>query len=91
MVLSDFNEMTPSARARNLRGESAFCRDLSDGTTPLGAAWLAGSRAGVCPGPAEFQRSWGLERRFEPQMGAAERRTRYERWTRAVTACLSMH
>ena len=37
-------------------------------TTALGAAWLAGSRAGVWPKAAEFARSWALERRFKPKM-----------------------
>ena len=37
-------------------------------TTALGAAWLAGSRAGVWPNAAEFARSWALDRRFKPKM-----------------------
>ena len=37
-------------------------------TTALGAAWLAGSQAGVCPGPERVRRALGLERRFLPAM-----------------------
>ena len=43
-------------------------------TTALGAAWLAGMRAGLYPGPAEFARSWALDRRFEPAMDAGTAR-----------------
>ncbi|MCH8951654.1 MAG: glycerol kinase GlpK, partial [Proteobacteria bacterium] len=39
-------------------------------TTALGAAWLAGMRAGVYPGMAEFAQGWALERRFEPALDA---------------------
>ena len=59
-------------------------------TTALGAAWLAGSRAGVYPGRDAFARSWALERRFEPAMGAEERDARYARWKRAVAATMEV-
>jgi glycerol kinase len=65
-------------------------RPASTETTALGAAYLAALGAGVAPGPAEFQRGWALERRFEPTMGAAERQSRYDRWQRAVAACLAV-
>ena len=39
-------------------------------TTALGAAWLAGSRAGVWPQVEAFAQTWSLERRFEPGDGA---------------------
>ena len=45
-------------------------------TTALGAAWLAGMRAGVYPGTEGFAESWALERRFEPADGRARRATR---------------
>ncbi len=53
-------------------------------TTALGAAWLAGMRAGVCGGPEDFAAGWALERRFEPGMGEEEREARYAGWTDAV-------
>ena len=40
-------------------------------TTALGAAYLAGLDAGLYPSPAEFAKSWQLERRFTPQMDEA--------------------
>lgn len=59
-------------------------------TTALGAAYLAGYRAGLLPAPAEFAKSWALERRFEPGMAADLRETKYHRWQRAVQATLSV-
>ena len=57
-------------------------------TTALGAAYLAGMRAGLCPPPEEFARNWALERRFEPAMDAGTREARYAGWKRAVTATM---
>jgi glycerol kinase len=59
-------------------------------TTALGAAFLAGMQAGLCPGPEAFQKSWALERRFIPQMAEEERRAKYARWGRAVAATMSV-
>jgi glycerol kinase len=58
-------------------------------TTALGAAWLAGSRAGLYPGPAEFARAWALDRRFEPAMDAERREDQYAGWRDAVRRTLS--
>ncbi len=58
-------------------------------TTALGAAWLAGMRAGLYPGPEDFARTWRLERRFEPRTDAAERDARYADWRRAVAATIA--
>ncbi len=59
-------------------------------TTALGAAYLAGLGAGVCPQPLDFAKSWALERRFSPQMGAGERAAKSARWARAVQATLAV-
>ena len=59
-------------------------------TTALGAAWLAGMRAGVYPGPDEFAQGWALERRFEPRMADAARDAKYAAWARAVQATMSV-
>jgi len=59
-------------------------------TTALGAAYLAGLQAGICPNPAEFAKSWALERRFEPQMDARTRNAKHARWSRAVRATMSV-
>jgi len=58
-------------------------------TTALGAAWLAGMRADLYPGPAEFARSWALDRRFEPAMDAERREERYAGWRDAVRRTLT--
>lgn len=59
-------------------------------TTALGAAWLAGQRAGVYPAMDEFAATWALERKFEPTLDEALRTKRYARWGRAVQATLSV-
>jgi glycerol kinase len=59
-------------------------------TTALGAAWLAGMKAGVYPGRDEFAATWALERRFEPQMDEAVRMARYAAWKRAVAATIGV-
>jgi glycerol kinase len=58
-------------------------------TTALGAAWLAGMRAGLYPGPAEFARTWALDRRFQPAMDQGTREERYAGWRDAVRRTLS--
>ncbi|GGL64776.1 glycerol kinase GlpK [Wenxinia marina] len=59
-------------------------------TTALGAAWLAGQKAGVWPGMEEFAAGWALERTFTPAMDEAERDRRYAAWKRAVAATMSV-
>jgi glycerol kinase len=58
-------------------------------TTAVGAAWLAGMRAGLYPEPAEFARSWALDRRFEPAMSVERRDAKYAGWRDAVRRTLS--
>ncbi|RWM04280.1 MAG: glycerol kinase [Mesorhizobium sp.] len=58
-------------------------------TTALGAAWLAGSKAGVWPRAKEFAKSWALERRFKPEMDAAARGAKLAGWRDAVRRTLS--
>jgi glycerol kinase len=53
-------------------------------TTALGAAYLAGLKAGVCPDPAGFSKTWRLDRRFEPLMDAAVRARKWAGWQDAV-------
>ena len=59
-------------------------------TTALGAAWLAGSRAGVWGSREEFSKSWARERRFEPAMSDELRTRRYDGWKDAVRRTLSV-
>ncbi len=65
-------------------------RPVMQETTALGAAWLAGMRAGVYPGMEAFAAGWALDRRFEPRMDAETRERRYGRWRRAVQAAMSV-
>jgi glycerol kinase len=58
-------------------------------TTALGAAWLAGMKTGVYPGPEAFGKSWALDRRFEPAMESTERERRYRGWQDAVLRTLT--
>ncbi|WP_193141371.1 MULTISPECIES: glycerol kinase GlpK [unclassified Meridianimarinicoccus] len=55
-------------------------------TTAMGAAWLAGQRAGIYPTQAEFAAQWALERSFEPAMPDDTREAKYAAWRRAVDA-----
>jgi glycerol kinase len=58
-------------------------------TTALGAAWVAGMRAGVYPDAEGFARTWALDRTFEPRMDEAARAARYAGWKDAVARTLS--
>lgn len=58
-------------------------------TTALGAAWLAGSHAGVWPGMKGFAKAWARETRFRPKMNSAERRRKLKGWADAVSRTLS--
>ena len=59
-------------------------------TTALGAAYLAGLAVGLYPEPAQFADRWRLDRRFTPQMPAAERAGRLTRWRKAVQATIAV-
>lgn len=58
-------------------------------TTALGAAWLAGSKAGVWPDTKKFAKSWALERRFQPDMEESTRAVKLAGWRDAVRRTLS--
>ncbi len=58
-------------------------------TTALGAAWLAGSKAGVWPDMEGFAKTWKLERNFSPHMREDDRARKYAGWRDAVTRTLS--
>ena len=58
-------------------------------TTALGAAWVAGQKAGVWPDMAGFAERWNLERRFEPRMDAVTRGRKLAGWADAVRRTLS--
>ena len=55
-------------------------------TTAMGAAWLAGQRAGVYPDQAAFAATWALDRKFTPDMDSNTRSAKYGDWKRAIAA-----
>lgn len=57
-------------------------------TTALGAAWLAGMRAGVFPQQDQFARQWRCGRQFLPTMSDTVRSACYAAWKSAVAATL---
>jgi glycerol kinase len=58
-------------------------------TTALGAAYLAGRAAGLCPEPEVFAAQWTCERRWQPAMAAEARERKYVGWKDAVRRTLS--
>jgi glycerol kinase len=57
-------------------------------TTALGAAWLAGMKAGIYPDMDDFSKSWCLDRRFEPKMEKQVREEKYSNWRRSVKSVI---
>jgi glycerol kinase len=58
-------------------------------TTALGAAYLAGRAAGLCPDLDGFAAQWRLDRRFEPRMNEGLRERKYAGWKDAVRRTLT--
>jgi len=58
-------------------------------TTALGAAYLAGLRAGFFPEPDRFAAQWRRERRFVPHMDAEIRERKLAGWNSAVRRLLA--
>ncbi|NIZ60372.1 glycerol kinase [Sedimentitalea sp. CY04] len=69
---------------------AAVDRPVMQETTALGAAWLAGMRAGIYPDQAGFAETWALDREFKPQLDAEAREVAYARWKRAVQAVIGV-
>jgi glycerol kinase len=59
-------------------------RPMVQETTALGAAYLAGLGAGLCPDPSGFAATWRLDRRFEPAMDMTERQEKWLGWQDAI-------
>jgi len=53
-------------------------------TTALGAAWLAGMRAGIYPDMDGFAARWKRDAQFTPQMEEEARERRYAGWKDAI-------
>jgi glycerol kinase len=58
-------------------------------TTALGAAYLAGRAAGLCPDLNGFATRWKCERRFTPRMSAQVRERKWAGWQDAVRRTLA--
>jgi glycerol kinase len=58
-------------------------------TTAVGAAYLAGLAADVCPPPDEFAAGWRLDRRFTPAMNEGVREAKLAGWRGAVGRVLT--
>ncbi|MEQ1901608.1 MAG: glycerol kinase GlpK [Devosia sp.] len=58
-------------------------------TTALGAAWLAGWKAGVWPDQKGFAKRWALDRQFNPAMDVATRKRKLAGWRDAVRRTLT--
>ncbi len=68
--------------------DSPIDRPVIRETTALGAAYLAGVTAGLCPKPGIFAQTWAIDRRFTPAMPAGEREHKYALWQDAVRRTL---
>jgi glycerol kinase len=58
-------------------------------TTALGAAYLAGYAAGLCPDLPGFAATWKCSWRFEPQMDDTTRERKWAGWRDAVARTLT--
>ena len=69
--------------------DAAIDRPVIMETTALGAAYLAGFEAGLCPAPETFAKTWRLEHRFEPRMAPAMRERKWAGWRNAMARTLT--
>jgi glycerol kinase len=60
-------------------------------TTALGAAYLAGRQAGICPDLDGFAATWKRDRRFEPKMDSGVRQRKWDGWCAAIGRTLTPH
>ncbi len=63
---------------------TAVHRPVTQETTALGAAYLAGLGVGFWASQAELAQKWAMDQAFEPQMPAKTREELYHHWKRAV-------
>jgi glycerol kinase len=68
--------------------EAPVDRPASHETTALGAAYVAGWRAGLYPAPEAFAKTWRRQRRFTPAMAAPERERKIKGWREALARTL---
>ncbi|UWQ96415.1 glycerol kinase GlpK [Rhodobacteraceae bacterium M385] len=58
-------------------------------TTAVGAAWIAGQRAGIYADQDGFAEAWALDKTFTPTMDTATRDARYAGWKDAIARTLT--
>ena len=58
-------------------------------TTALGAAWLAGAKAGLYPDQDGMTSFWKKERGFSPEISAQDRDHAYRKWQAAIRATIT--
>ena len=58
-------------------------------TTALGAAWLAGMHVGLYPDQDGFAKTWAMDHRFSPEMGAELREKKHAGWADAISRTLT--
>jgi len=58
-------------------------------TTALGAAYLAGLAVGYWSSPADVEKNWALDQRFEPHLDAPHRQNLLATWKQAVARSLA--
>ncbi|MCB1527157.1 MAG: glycerol kinase GlpK [Hyphomicrobiaceae bacterium] len=68
--------------------DSPVERPILHETTAMGAAWLAGAKAGILPTKEEFANTWQAEARFSPSADAVTRERAYNRWQSAVASVI---
>ncbi len=56
-------------------------------TTAMGAAYLSGLAVGYWKNTDEIRRNWAVDRRFEPSIAEADRKSRLKGWKKAVKCC----
>lgn len=59
-------------------------RSLTDETTALGAAYMAGLAVDYWESIDDFRNNWQVEREFSPELDAGEADRLYDRWNEAV-------
>ncbi len=58
-------------------------------TTAVGAAYLAGLQAGVCPEPSAFRKRWKRDKQFTPGISEELRNKKYAGWKEAISRTLT--
>lgn len=59
-------------------------RPINVETTAFGAGYLAGLGIGLWPDTSALQAAWQVDRRFEPQLSAADAKARRDAWAAVV-------